>query len=94
MSTTESNHDVEPHEPGPATEKPTITDEHRAQAKKLFDSYDDDRPTIVHPGTGGSISGTAVNDWIDDDGNSLYGNDISGAKEAGEGKAEHAEKQG
>ncbi len=28
-----------------------------------------DKPTIVLPGTGGSVSGTAVNDWLDDDGN-------------------------
>ena len=29
----------------------------------------EDRPTLVLPGTGGSVSGTAVNDWLDDDGN-------------------------
>ncbi|MGE5694095.1 MAG: hypothetical protein ACM4D3_02345 [Candidatus Sericytochromatia bacterium] len=83
---TKGKHHYEPHEPGPATEKPTITAEHRAKAKEVFDSYDADRPTIVHPGTGGSISGTAVNEWVDDDGNSIYGEGKGGAKKESPGK--------
>lgn len=31
------------------------------------------------PGSGGAISGTAVNDWIDEDGNPKYGGDSGGA---------------
>jgi hypothetical protein len=35
----------------------------------------EDRPTVVLPGSGGAISGTAVNDWLDEDGNCKYGDD-------------------
>lgn len=31
------------------------------------------RPTVVLPGSRGTISGTAVNDWLDDDGKPIYG---------------------
>jgi hypothetical protein len=55
------------------TEKPEVTEEHHDRAKKLMDSYDDDRPTVTMPGTGGAVSGTAVNEWLDDDGKPKYG---------------------
>ena len=31
------------------------------------------RSTVVLPGSGGMITGTAVNDWLDDDGNPKFG---------------------
>ncbi|MEE2852994.1 MAG: hypothetical protein VX424_10130 [Actinomycetota bacterium] len=34
----------------------------------MMEAYKE-KPTIVLPGTGGSVSGTAVNDWLDEDGN-------------------------
>jgi hypothetical protein len=49
------------------TEKPEVTDEHKAQAKEMAKSYEDDRPTAVMPGSGGTVSGTAISDWVDDD---------------------------
>jgi hypothetical protein len=48
------------------TEKPEVTDEHRATAKKMVEAYDEDRPTTTLPGSGGAVSGTAVTDWVDD----------------------------
>jgi hypothetical protein len=54
------------------TEMPEVTDEHRAKAKKMVDAYDEDRPTVTMPGTGGAVAGTAVNDWLDDDGNPKF----------------------
>jgi len=48
------------------TEKPEVTDEHRAAAKKMVEAYDEDRPTTTLPGSGGAVSGTAVTDWVDD----------------------------
>jgi hypothetical protein len=48
------------------TEKPEVTDEHRAQAKKMVEAYEEDRPTSTLPGTGVAVSGTAVTDWVDD----------------------------
>jgi hypothetical protein len=35
--------------------------------------YDEDRPTRVLPGTGGTVTGTAINDWLDDEGNPKAG---------------------
>jgi hypothetical protein len=49
------------------TEKPPVTDEHKEQAKEMAKSYEDDRPTVTMPDTGGTVSGTAVADWSDDE---------------------------
>jgi hypothetical protein len=46
------------------------------------------RPRYALPGTGGSITGTAVNDWVDDDGNALYGEGKGEAKKEGQGSDE------
>jgi hypothetical protein len=55
------------------TEKPEVTEEHHERAKKMMDAYDEKRPTVTMPGTGGAVAGTAVNDWIDDEGKPKYG---------------------
>jgi len=55
------------------TEKPEITDEHKEQAKEMRKSYEEERPTIALPGSGNSVTGTAVNDWVDDDGSPKFG---------------------
>ncbi|MGO9510173.1 MAG: hypothetical protein ACLPXZ_23580 [Mycobacterium sp.] len=49
-------------------EKPEPNEEDKKKAAEMMTAYED-RPTLVLPGTGGSVSGTAVNDWLDDDGN-------------------------
>jgi len=49
------------------TEKPEVTEEHKEKAKEMARSYDEDRPTTTLPGSEGTISGTAVTDWVDDD---------------------------
>jgi hypothetical protein len=36
-------------------------------------SYEDDRPTTVLPGSGHTVTGTAVSDWVDDEGNPKFG---------------------
>jgi hypothetical protein len=56
----------------PPTEKPDITDEHKKIAKEMRKDYEEDRPTVSMPGTDGAVSGTAVNDWVDDDGNPKF----------------------
>jgi hypothetical protein len=48
------------------TEKPEVTDEHKEQAKEMAKAYDEDRPTSTLPGSGGTVSGTAVTEWLDD----------------------------
>jgi hypothetical protein len=49
-------------------EKPEPDDAAKEKAADMMAAYED-RPTLVLPGTGGTVSGTAVNDWLDDEGN-------------------------
>ncbi|MGV0740850.1 hypothetical protein [Mycolicibacterium sp. XJ870] len=60
-------------EEGRPTERPPVTDKHREEAKRVMETYDDDRPTTTLPGSGKTVSGTAVNDWVDDEGKPVYG---------------------
>lgn len=50
------------------TEKPEPDEDDKKEAAKMMEAYKD-KATIVLPGTGGSVSGTAVNEWLDEDGN-------------------------
>ncbi|WP_241010617.1 hypothetical protein [Mycobacterium camsae] len=59
---------------GGSTEKPEPDEEDKEQAKEMMTAYED-RPTLVLPGSGKTITGTAVNDWLDDDGNPKYAED-------------------
>jgi hypothetical protein len=70
---TDEHHQViEKPEPPPPTDKPDVTDEHKEQAKEMKETYEDERPTISMPGTEGAVSGTAVNEWVDDEGNPKF----------------------
>ncbi len=48
------------------TEKPDVTDEHKEKAKEMAKAYDEDRPATTLPGSSGTVSGTAVTDWVDE----------------------------
>jgi hypothetical protein len=50
------------------TEKPEPDEGNKKKAAEMMEAYKE-KPTIVLPGTGGSVSGTAVNEWLDEDGN-------------------------
>jgi len=67
--------DVKRYESGQLAEKPEVTEEHTQRAKEMAESYEESRPTTVLPGTENTVTGTAVNDWVDDDGNPKFGND-------------------
>jgi hypothetical protein len=54
---------------------PGLSEEGQKKVRQILASYEDDRPTAVLPGTGGTITGVAVNEWLDDDGNPKFGND-------------------
>jgi hypothetical protein len=54
-------------------EKPEPNQEAKDKAAKMMQAYQDDRPTLVLPGSGKTITGTAVGDWLDEDGNPKYG---------------------
>jgi hypothetical protein len=66
------------------TEPPPVTDEHREEAKRVMRAYDDDRPTTVLPGSGGTVTGTAVNDWVDDEGRPIFDKQEPGREKSGE----------
>jgi len=42
----------------------------------------EDRPTAVLPGSHGTVTGTAINDWLDDDGQPIYCNDNKSGEDA------------
>jgi hypothetical protein len=48
------------------TEKPEVTEEHKEKAKEMAKAYDEDRPSTTLPGSNGTVSGTAVTDWVDE----------------------------
>jgi hypothetical protein len=76
---TDEHHQVTSEQETPEpTEKPEVTDEHREKAKEMHKAYEEERPTTKMPGTGGAVAGTAVNDWIDDDGNPKYSDSSKG----------------
>jgi hypothetical protein len=56
------------------TEKPEPDEEDKKEAAKMMEAYQE-RPTLILPGTGGAVSGTAVGSWLDDDGNPKYADD-------------------
>ena len=68
------------------TEKPEVTDKHREVAKEMRKEYEEERPTIVMPGTGGTVAGTAVTDWVDENGDPKFGKD-TGGQDTGQDKA-------
>lgn len=56
------------------TEKPEPDEGAKEKAKEMMSAYED-KPTLVMPGSGKTITGTAVNEWLDDDGNPKYSED-------------------
>ncbi|MCV6971410.1 hypothetical protein [Mycobacterium bohemicum] len=76
---------------------PEVDENAKNAASEMMGAYEE-KPTIVLPGSGGTVSGTAVNDWLDDEGNPKYevpdGADSSEADQArnDEKKKEQIEK--
>ncbi|OMC19048.1 MULTISPECIES: hypothetical protein [unclassified Mycobacterium] len=73
------------------TEKPEPDEEQKEKAAEMMTAYED-RPTLVLPGTSGMVSGTAVNDWLDDEGNpkgDAEGDTEARAENQGEDRAEN-----
>ena len=76
--------DVERYDSGQIAEKPEPTDEQKQNAEEMRKSYVEDRPTTVLPGSGSTVTGTAINDWIDDEGNPVHGDVDENRQEAAE----------
>jgi muramoyltetrapeptide carboxypeptidase LdcA involved in peptidoglycan recycling len=78
-----------------SSETPELSEEGKEKVRQMQEAYDDDRPTAVLPGTGGTITGTAINEWLDDEGNPKFGKDKQQEKQQEDAKGEsqqHAEK--
>ncbi|MGO9043769.1 MAG: hypothetical protein ACLQIK_19665 [Mycobacterium sp.] len=56
---------------GSLAEMPEVGENAKNAAAEMMEAYKD-KPTIVLPGSGGAVSGTAVNEWLDDEGNPRY----------------------
>ncbi|GLE53721.1 hypothetical protein [Mycobacterium montefiorense] len=68
------------------TEKPKAGEEQKEKAAEMMTAYED-RPTLVLPGSGGAVSGTAIGAWLDDDGNPKN-NEAPDGKGSGDDKAQ------
>ncbi len=75
------------------TETPELSDEGQQQVDEMQAAYNDDRPTAVLPGTDGTITGVAVNEWIDDDGNPKFGKDEEEKKDRDSDEPKDEDKQ-
>lgn len=58
-----------------SSETPELSEEGKQKVKEMQAAYDDERKTAVLPGTDRTITGVAVNEWLDDDGNPKFGQD-------------------
>lgn len=76
---------------GTRTEKPDVTEEHKKRAKHVAEAYDDERPTTTLPGSGGTVAGTAVTDWVDEKDKGKV--DFSGQEEAKEAAERESKEQ-
>lgn len=54
---------------------PELSDEGKEKIDQMRQAYDDERETAVLPGTDNTITGVAINEWLDDDGNPKFGKD-------------------
>ncbi|WP_067699954.1 hypothetical protein [Nocardia jejuensis] len=52
--------------------EPEIQERHRRLAHEMSESYRDDRPNTVLPGSDGMVAGTAVADWVDENGDTVF----------------------
>ena len=63
------DHVTEPPDPDQQlTEKPEVTEEHKEKAKEMAEAYKTENlQTTTLPGSSGTVSGTSVTNWVDDE---------------------------
>lgn len=71
--------------------KPEVTTEHEEKAKEMATAYEEERPTSTLPGSGGTVAGTAVTDWVDDEHKGKT--DFAGQEEAKEAAEKESKRQ-
>jgi hypothetical protein len=57
------------------TETPELSEEGKEAVQRMQHAHDDERQTVALPGTDNTITGVAINEWLDDDGNPKFGKD-------------------
>jgi hypothetical protein len=57
------------------TETPELSEEGKEKVQRMQQAYDDERPTAILPGTDNTITGVAINEWLDEEGNPKFGKD-------------------
>jgi hypothetical protein len=63
-----------------SSDTPELSEEGKETVQRMASAYED-RETAVLPGTGRTITGTAVNEWLDDEGNPKFGKEKQQEKE-------------
>jgi hypothetical protein len=57
-----------------SSDTPELSEEGKKKVHRMAQAYDE-RETAVLPGTDRTITGTAINEWLDDEGNPKFGKD-------------------
>ena len=70
-----------------------LSDEGKEKVEQMTRAYDDDRETAILPGTDNTITGVAINEWLDDDGNPKFGKDEQAKKDDEQNKQQEADAQ-
>lgn len=70
-----------------SSDTPELSEEGKEKVHRMAAAYED-RETAVLPGTDKTITGTAVNEWLDDEGNPKFGKDKQREKEKDEQEGE------
>lgn len=55
----------------PLTDKPEPDKNNKQAAAQVMEAYKE-KPTVVLPGSGAAVTGTALNEWLDADGNPRF----------------------
>lgn len=91
-----SAEDKEQESTGDEQHKPTaddLSDEGKEKVEQMTRAYDDSRETAILPGTDNTITGVAINEWLDDDGNPKFGKDEQAKKDDEHNKQHEADAQ-
>jgi hypothetical protein len=72
MAAQEGEQRTDAQQPQRDFEHPELSEEGKAEVHRMASAYRD-KPTAVMPGTNRTITGTAINEWLDDDGDPKFG---------------------
>jgi hypothetical protein len=70
-----------------SSDTPELSEEGKENVRRMAAAYEE-RETAILPGTNKTITGTAVNEWLDDEGNPKFGKDKQREKEKDEQEGE------